>query len=296
MNQSKKPVATWMACCILLLASQSNLTAEKPQESIFADLSLNEIMIAAHRGGYESDKADRAPENSVANIRNCQQKGYKLYETDIQRTRDGHFVIMHDETIDRETNGHGMVKDLTLAELKRLRKRYRDGSVSQETIATLDEFLEEGAGRTIFKADLKPGVSQYFEQIMEVVVQRKATRRIIFRVRYAEADRFARLKSEGVPYAPSLLMFRVSSKKQVDDIKQRFNPLTIQVNLDKKAPTKPKSIELIQYAASKDLLVETHAEGKTDDWTRLIQAGVRMFHTGKPAIMKSFLQARSSTP
>ena len=296
MNLIANPVTHWLVCCVCLLAIESHVSAEKPHESMLADLSSSEVAIAAHRGGYETDKADQAPENSVANIRNCQRKGYKLFETDIQRTRDGHFVIMHDETIDRETNGHGMVKDMTLAELKRLRKRYRDGSVSSETVATLDEFLVESAGKVIFKADLKPGVSEYFEQIMQVVVQRNAIDRIIFRVPYAEADRFARLRSEGVSYARHLLMFKVANKKQIDDVKQRFDPLTIQVNLNKSDPTNPRTLDLIRYAVSKHLIVETHAEGKAEDWTRHIQAGVRMFHTNKPAKMKSHLQNQPLAP
>ena len=82
------------------------------------------VLIAAHRGGYENDKTDRAPENSVANILNCERKGYDFYETDIQRTKDGHFVIVHDKTIDRETTGTGPCENMNLDELKQFYKRY----------------------------------------------------------------------------------------------------------------------------------------------------------------------------
>jgi glycerophosphoryl diester phosphodiesterase len=248
------------------------------------------IQIAAHRGGYENDKGDNAPENSVANIRNCESKGYQLYETDIQRTKDGRFVVMHDATIDRETTGSGAAREADLAHLKKLHKKFRDGSVSEHRIATLDEFLVEGRNRVIFKADLKPGVNQHFKEIMEIVARRDAMDGIVFRVPYRDADLFAGYRSDGVPYSRNLLMFMVSKKKQVDDIKKRFVPSTIQVNVDKNDPTNPETLELIRYATDQGILVEAHAEGTEQDWLQLIQAGVRMFHTTKPAKMKAFLK------
>ncbi len=117
--------------CSFRLAAES----DESEKSIFDSSS---VLVAAHRGGYETDSADGAPENSVANIRNSSSKGYQLYETDIQRTKDGHFVIMHDVTIDRETTGSGKASEMDLAELKQLHKRFRDGSVSEERVATLE--------------------------------------------------------------------------------------------------------------------------------------------------------------
>ena len=138
------------------------------------------ILIAAHRGGYSNDKKDRAPENSLENIVNCQRKGYDLYETDIQRTSDGHFVIVHDPTIDRETTGTGDISETSLSDLKRHRKRYRDGSVSESRVATLGELLDAGRGRTIFKADLKPGVPEHFDDVLEIAKEKNALDAVVF--------------------------------------------------------------------------------------------------------------------
>ncbi|TWU46620.1 glycerophosphodiester phosphodiesterase family protein [Rubripirellula reticaptiva] len=253
-------------------------------------VQINGVQIAAHRGGYETDKADNAPENSIANIRNCQIKGYELYETDIQRTQDGHFVIVHDPTIDRETTGSGAASKMSLEELKTLHKKFRDGTVSEHRVATLDEFLVEGKDRVLFKADLKPGVNQYFKEIMELVARRQAFSGIVFRVPYRDADLFDAYQTNGLPFSRDLLMFMVSNKNQVDDVKQRFNPTMVQVNVSKNDPANPQTLELIRYATSKGFLVETHAEGTEQDWRQLIQAGVRIFHTNKPAKMKAFLR------
>ncbi|MBT5901481.1 MAG: glycerophosphodiester phosphodiesterase family protein [Opitutaceae bacterium] len=248
-----------------------------------------DVLIAAHRGGYESDKADRAPENSVANISVSHRKGFAIYETDIQRTADGHFVIMHDATLDRETTGTGHAQDYTLAKLKQLHKRYRDGSVSTHHIATLKEFLREGKNRTIFKADLKPGVSAHFPAMMQLVNKLDAHDGIIFRVPYQEADLFDQYKHGGIFTSPAQIMFKVSSRVQIDDIKSRFDPQWIQIDLAKTEPTTPTALDLIRYATSQGLMVETHAEGNAEDWTKLIRAGVRMFHTNRPTELKMFL-------
>ncbi len=250
------------------------------------------ILIAAHRGGYEADVADQAPENSVANIFNCQSKGIDLYETDIQRTKDGHFVMAHDPTIDRETTGEGSVKDLTLSELKQLKKKYRNGAVSEERIATLEEFLQQGKGHIIFKIDLKPGVNAYFREIMELVVKYDMMDGVIFRIPYSDADLFAQYKADGIPFSKSLLMFKVKKPKQIDDIQARFDPLTIQVDVKKSDPAAPETLRVIKYAVGKGLLVETHAEKGEAEWAQLADAGVRMFHTKEASKVQAFLNNR----
>lgn len=255
-----------------------------------ADSPPGQTLIAAHRGGYETDRKDEAPENSVANIEVCYRKGFELYETDIQRTKDGHFVIVHDPTIERETTGTGQVSDMTLTEMKALKKRYRDGSVSEETVATLSEFLRAGRGRTIFKADLKPGVSRYFGDILRVLLQEDAVDQIIFRIPYREADFFAEYAEKNGPVARHLLMFKVSSRQQIDDVRQRFDATTIEIKLRKSDPATDHALGLIRYAGGKGFVVEAHAEGGEADWQKLVDAGVRIFHTSGPSKVKTFLQ------
>lgn len=100
----------------------------------------------AHRGasGY-------APEHTFNSYdKSHRELGASYIEIDLQRTKDGHLVAMHDETVDRTTNGHGRVEDYTLDELKKLdagswfnkqhpnlaRSEYKNAKVP-----TLDEIL-----------------------------------------------------------------------------------------------------------------------------------------------------------
>lgn len=252
------------------------------------------VLVAAHRGGYATDKQDRAPENSVENIVRCRQRGCDLYETDIQRTRDGHFVIMHDETIDRETTGSGKVCDLTLAELKGFNKRFRDGSPSKARVATLKEFLLHGKGQTVFKADLKPGVCEHFDDLVRLTTEQSALDGIVFRVHYRELPVFVRHRENGVNWSPNLVMFRVRTRKQLDDVIETFSPTIIHIDVRKIDPATTGTLALIRYARSQGMHVQTHAEGTPDDWAKLIDAGVRMFHTAKPADVIQFLRSQGS--
>src|SRR5215213_3619479 len=74
----------------------------------------------AHRGG-----AGIAPENTLEAFREGLRVGAGVLELDVHTTADGHIVVMHDPAVDRTTQGTGPVREMTLAELKRLDAGYR---------------------------------------------------------------------------------------------------------------------------------------------------------------------------
>lgn len=71
--------------------------------------------IMGHRGApaYE-------PENTLRSIRRALEMGVGAVEVDVQLTKDGELAVIHDDTVDRTTNGQGRVRDFTLAELQAL--------------------------------------------------------------------------------------------------------------------------------------------------------------------------------
>lgn len=98
------------------------------------------IRVIAHRG-YSS----AAPENTLASFGLAADKGYTYVETDIRLTKDGQWVLMHDASVTRTTNGAGNVASKTLAQIKSLKV---NGSVNgkkaypNEQVPTIDEFLD----------------------------------------------------------------------------------------------------------------------------------------------------------
>ncbi len=75
--------------------------------------------VIAHRGAHRGQSA-HLPENTLAAFREAAELGADWLEMDVQMTRDGALVVIHDETVDRTTNGSGRVADLTLAEIRAL--------------------------------------------------------------------------------------------------------------------------------------------------------------------------------
>ena len=76
---------------------------------------LEEKFLAfAHRGGNEF-----APENSFRAFKSAVDIGYKYLETDVHLTKDGFLIAFHDDTLDRVTDKSGLIRDLTLCEIKK---------------------------------------------------------------------------------------------------------------------------------------------------------------------------------
>lgn len=100
--------------------------------------SEKNIFVAAHRGLSES-----YPENTIEAFSAAIEAGVDQIETDVRISKDGELVLMHDETVDRTTNGTGAVCDMTLEELKALDAGIKKGkSFSGAKIPTFKEFLE----------------------------------------------------------------------------------------------------------------------------------------------------------
>lgn len=95
---------------------------------------------AAIRGIAHKGLCAEAPENTAAAFIAAREKGFRYIETDVRKTSDGHYVLIHDMTVDRTTNGTGNVSDMTLAQLQTLDAGSWFGSrYSGEKIMSLEE-------------------------------------------------------------------------------------------------------------------------------------------------------------
>ncbi len=87
-----------------------------PDHPFFGD---DEVLLIAHRGG-----AGLWPENTIYAFEHAVALGVDVLEMDVHSTKDGELVVIHDETVDRTTNGTGRVEELTLAEIQDLDAGY----------------------------------------------------------------------------------------------------------------------------------------------------------------------------
>ena len=113
--------------------------------------SNNLPIVSAHRGG----PMEGFPENCIATFENTLKHGFALLEIDPRYTKDSVIILMHDQTLDRTTNGHGKVSDYTYAEIQKLFLKDITGKLTTYKIPTLDEVLVWAKGKTILVIDEK---------------------------------------------------------------------------------------------------------------------------------------------
>lgn len=104
----------------------------------------NKPLIIGHRGA----SAD-APENTLAALVLAAEHGADGVEFDVQQTADGELVVIHDDTVDRTTNGTGVVTKMTLAQLREL------DAGSGQSIPTLDEVFETLGQHILYNVEVK---------------------------------------------------------------------------------------------------------------------------------------------
>ena len=128
------------------------------------------VDVIAHRGasGY-------APENTIAAFDKAVEMKADFIEVDVQRSKDGKLVLIHDHTVDRTTDGTGLVGDLTFKQLRNLDAgSWMGEQFKGEKIPTLDETLDRYRGKIGILIELKspelyPGME---EQVARIIKER----------------------------------------------------------------------------------------------------------------------------
>ena len=146
------------------------------------------MKIWAHRGCSQ-----RYPENTLLAFEKAAAiQNLEGIELDIQLTKDGELVVIHDERVDRTTEGMGFVRDYKLSELKRLHI-YADNHPSQ-SIPTIDEVFDllETRLKSGLKLNIELKNSVYVyndmeEKIVEKVHQRGLQKAVVYSSFYAKA-------------------------------------------------------------------------------------------------------------
>ncbi|MFW6035682.1 MAG: glycerophosphodiester phosphodiesterase [Halanaerobiales bacterium] len=116
-------------------------------------------LIIGHRGAMGS-----APENTAFSFEKALKCGADGVEFDIHMTKDSHLIVIHDEKLDRTTDGKGLINEHTLEELKQVNAaRKYSGKVKTQEILTLEETLDLVGGSKIINIEIKNGPIFYPE-------------------------------------------------------------------------------------------------------------------------------------
>ncbi len=151
---------------VAILVADAHTNAADPQP-----------LIVAHRGLLR-----HAPENTLANFRACLELRIG-FEFDVERTKDGRLVCIHDSTVDRTTNGTGKVSELTLAQIRKLDAgSWFDPKFANEKVPTVDEVLklvaEYRQHNVLIAVDLK--AENVGRDVVGLAKKHKVLHRLIF--------------------------------------------------------------------------------------------------------------------
>ena len=126
-----------------------------------------------------------APENTLVGFHKAVEMGSDGIELDVHLSRDGQIVVIHDERLERTTDGSGLVGEKSFAELRELNAaaKFADGA-EVHSIPTLDQVFDAvGDACRLINNEIKSGVVLYpgiEEKLVELVRRRRAAGRVIF--------------------------------------------------------------------------------------------------------------------
>ncbi len=257
-----------------------------------------EPRIFAHRGDSAS-----YPENTLPAFKSAGELGADVIETDIRRTRDGRYVIFHDETLERVTNGTGKVSDYTLDELKRLDAGYHWSPDKTTTpfrgkgvaIISLEEALRELPDAR-FNIDLKENDPSQAGEYCDLLKKLDAVDRVLTASEYTGNLKAVRTILPDMATSASrweiigvFFLFKTSFLFA----KKCFAADALQIP-EYYGTSKIASEGMISGVQSKGLRVHVWTVNREMDMTRLFDAGVDAIMSDNPALLKKVYKSRKS--
>lgn len=162
---------------LLLVMAATLQIAAKDRAAQLRDNLLNNpkyVTVIAHRGDWRG-----APENSLQGFQNCIDMGVDMIEIDIHKTKDGMLVLMHDDTLNRCSNGQGKISEHTYAEIQKLGLLSQHGAwVTRHKIPTLEEVLNLCKGKILINIDKG---YDYFQDVLALTEKTGTTNQVIIK-------------------------------------------------------------------------------------------------------------------
>ena len=243
-------------------------------------------LVIAHRG----DSSHR-PENTLASFAAALEVGAAIVECDVHMTRDGEVVVIHDATVDRTTDGHGAVKQMSLPELRRLSAGFpsRFGSAyAGQRVPTLAEVLGLLRERAQAMIEIKPeAVTADAEGGIEAHVVEEVRRAGMEKeVALISFDRRALVRCRAM--APEMLRGHLFGKGQVGEMLEGAREVGSGLIMPEK---KLLSDELRDRAREAGVKVATWVVDEVDELRRLMRFELYGVGSDRPGEMLEALQA-----
>ena len=128
----------WLAIILLFQC----LSTDGSRSHLFSFKAKKYIVVIAHRGNHTD-----VPENTLEAYQRAIDCGADYVEVDVRMTKDKQFIVMHNATVDKMTNGSGAIKDLGFDEIKKLRIKNQKNDGKIYLIPSFKEVLELCRGK-----------------------------------------------------------------------------------------------------------------------------------------------------
>ncbi len=268
------------------------------------DFPAGDILVIAHRGSSVT-----APENSLSAIGEAAALGVGMVEIDARQARDGQLLVIHDDTLDRTTEGTGAVAAYDGDAIRALRLRRSGGGktmpLTDERVPTLLEALEEARGQGVLVNVDTKSVSE-LPAVSRAILDAGFARDVVVKAELSSAD-LARLPADHPAFGPLPFMPVLNSAKGAfaADIARfaRLNPFMIEAR-----PYCVEDLEAGMDAVRRlgarlwlNTLDVAHMTDFNDSaargdanaiWGRLLDLGVGAIQTDESERLVSYLAAR----
>lgn len=296
-----KLTACALAAIVIACPASSSLAAPARIAELERRLQAPDgaVTVVAHRGCWEGTS-----ENTLDAISACIAFGIDMVELDVRRTADGALVLMHDESVDRTTDGLGLVKDMSLEQIRGLRVRVGKGgptaSFTSRRVPTLEEALDLAKGRILINIDAKGDV---LAEAQEMVRSRKMERQVLIKSGAPAADVLAApWWSSNTSYHPNIRPELLGPDPATTIASfAPLKPVGYEINVQTIEAAKPLA-ELLRARCARLWVNSLNtASGRFDDqalvdpdavWGAMIAAGVNAIQTDHPIALKAFLAVR----
>ncbi|WP_133253980.1 glycerophosphodiester phosphodiesterase family protein [Paenibacillus xerothermodurans] len=278
----------------------------KSFDAIYADYSNpnGRVMITAHRGNWR-----QAPENSVLAIQCSIDAGVDVVEVDVQRTKDGRLVLMHDDTVDRMTDGSGRISELTFDAIRAL--QLKEGQGGEDTAATaaliptLHEVMLLAKDKVMVNLDKCWHIR---EDVYQVLVNTGTVKQGLFKstAGVEEVQEFLSGKSERPEFMQLINGSNAHLLDQTDEIITRVQPKAFELNFAKDDSPVISDVTLRRLKGKCRIWVNTMFDadcgGHTDavsltnpklGWDWHLGRGVNMIQTDSPKELYAHLNPGS---
>ena len=257
------------------------------------------VIVASHRGDWRN-----FPENSLPAIDNAIKMGVDIVELDVQRTKDGVLILMHDGTLDRTTTGKGKVSEVTMDSIAKLKLKNGCAIRTIHKVPTLEEALVHAKGKIMLNLDK---ADRFFEEVYALMKKTGTTKQVIMKGSKSAEDVKKQFGNylEDVIYMPIVNLDKNNAKQQIVKFCRDMNPVAFELLFVK--DSNPLPVEVKTMLDGKSLiwyntLWDTMAGGHDDDMSLqdlnagygyLIDTlGCRIIQTDRPQYLLDYLRGR----